>query len=225
MGSKHQWFPRRGGALPGVGTRRPASRTVCRRARPAAGRQSRGQDDHGPCRSPDSHVAWGCGERLGTGALHRQCRQHPSGAPRAGRDTRRRVRWLCIGHHREHQRHRQLHGHGNNDDGAGEGGRDLFIRVLAKSTGFDIQGTAGTQRIDSSVNNNVADSAALCRPPRLGAASPTGVGVVGDGAGGRPRSRGDPGGRGLPADRVTGSRRTGHQAGGSIRPGRSGRGS
>ena len=53
----------------------------------------------------------------------------------------------------------------NNDDGAGEGGRDLFIWVLAKSTGFDIQGSAGTQRIDSSVNNNVADSAALADLP------------------------------------------------------------
>ena len=49
----------------------------------------------------------------------------------------------------------------NNDDGTGEAGRDLFIRVLAKSTGFDIQGPSGTQRIDSSVNDNVADGATL----------------------------------------------------------------
>ncbi len=51
----------------------------------------------------------------------------------------------------------------NNDDGTGEGGRDLFLRVLAKSSGFDIQGTAGTHRIDSTVTDNVADGAALTR--------------------------------------------------------------
>ena len=50
----------------------------------------------------------------------------------------------------------------NNDDGTpGEAGRDIFIRVLAMSSGFDIQGSTGTQRIDSSVNNDVADGAVL----------------------------------------------------------------
>ena len=49
-----------------------------------------------------------------------------------------------------------------NDDGPGEGGRDILTLVLANGTGFQIKPVVGpTHRIQSTVTNNIADNANL----------------------------------------------------------------
>ncbi len=150
--------------------------------------------------------------------------QHPSGAPRAGGDTRRRVRWLCIGHHREHQRHRQLHGHGKQRRRRRRGGPRLVHLGAGQEHRVRHPGLGGHPAHRLVGQQQRGRQRRACRPPRLGAASPTGVGVVGDGAGGRPRSRVSRS-RGCPppGDRFSSNRSPGRT--GPIRPGRSDRGS
>ena len=215
--------------LPGVGTRRPASRRVCRRARPAAGRQvPRPRRPWPRPVRPIAHVAGGRGERLGTGALHRQCRQHPSGAPRPGRDTRRRVRWLGTGHHREHQRHRQLHGHGEQRrrrprrGGPRHCSSGCWPRAPGSTSRARRAPSASTRRSTTTwpTAPRSADLPAWqLRRPREWASLETGRGAALEAVV-------TPGGAGPPSAGVTGSRRTGHHdRRRSIRPGRSGRGS